>query len=171
MRGGRAAVQKDARGVRTDRKDLGTVIRSDKDTAADGSSQSSRHGRRRVLVSVGSAMLLLAAGCSSSSNSSGSSGASTATATSSAAAAADTIVIQNFAFSPATLTVAPGTTVTVVNKDAVTHTVTSTAATRAFDTGDVAAGSSTTFHAPATAGTYSYICSIHTYMHGTLTVS
>jgi len=114
-------------------------------------------------------MLLLAAGCSSNSNSTGSSGTTTAAATSSAAA--DTIVIQNFAFSPATLTVAPGTTVTVVNKDAVTHTVSSTAATRAFDTGDVAAGASTTFHAPTTAGTYSYICLIHTYMHGTLTVS
>ena len=156
--------------MRTDRKDLGTVIRSDRDTASDGSSYSGSRSRRRVLVSVGSAMLLLAAGCSSSSNSTGSSGASTA-ATSSATTAADTIVIQNFAFSPATLTVAPGTTVTVVNKDAVTHTLTSTASTRAFDTGDVAAGSSTTFHAPATAGTYSYICSIHTYMHGTLTVS
>lgn len=118
-------------------------------------------------------MLLLAAGCSSNSNS-GSSGTTTTTTTAAAtgsAAAADTIVIQNFAFSPATLTVAPGATVTVVNKDAVTHTLSSTAATRAFDTGDVASGASTTFHAPAKAGTYSYICLIHTYMHGTLTVS
>ncbi len=122
--------------MHTDRKDLGTVIRSDKDAASDSvsSSHNRSHGRRRVLVSAGSTMLLLAAGCSSSSNSTGSSGASTAAATSSSAAAADTIVIQNFAFSPATLTVAPGTTVTVVNKDAVTHTVTSTAATRAFST-------------------------------------
>lgn len=137
---------------------------------SDSNSANRCHSRRRVLVSVGSAMLLLAAGCSSNSNSTGSSGTTT-TAAATSSAAADTIVIQNFAFSPTTLTVAPGATVTVVNKDAVTHTVSSTAATRAFDTGDVAAGASTTFHAPTQAGSYSYICLIHTYMHGTLTVS
>src|SRR5437764_12123039 len=35
------------------------------------------------------------------------------------------VTIQNFAFSPQTLTVAPGTTVIWTNKDSVNHTVTS----------------------------------------------
>jgi plastocyanin len=127
---------------------------------------------RRLTVTLAASALLLA-GCSSSGNSS--SGTATPTAgsatTSSAAAAADTIVIKNFSFSPATLTVAPGTKVTVTNEDSVTHTLTSTASPHAFDTGDVSAGATLTFTAPTKAGTYAYICSIHTYMHGNLTVS
>lgn len=110
------------------------------------------------------ASALLLAGCSSSAKT------TTSTGTTSAAAA-DTIIIKNFAFSPATLTVAPGTKVTVTNEDSVTHTLTSTASPHAFDTGDIAAGATMTFTAPSTAGSYSYICTIHTYMHGTLTVS
>ena len=127
---------------------------------------------RRLTVTLAASALLLA-GCSSSGTSS--SGTATATTgsatTSSAAAAADTIVIKNFSFSPAALAVAPGTKVTVTNEDSVTHTLTSTASPHAFDTGDVSAGATLTFTAPTKAGTYAYICSIHTYMHGTLTVS
>ena len=81
----------------------------------------------------------------------------------------DAITIQNFAFSPARLTVAPGATVTVTNKDQVTHTLTATKG--GFDTGDIAAGQSKTFTAPKTPGRYPYICSIHQYMTGTLVVS
>ena len=110
------------------------------------------------------ASALLLAGCSSSAKT------TTSTGTTSAAAA-DTIIIKNFAFSPATLTVAPGAKVTVTNEDSVTHTLTSTASPHAFDTGDIAAGATMTFTAPSKAGSYSYICTIHTYMHGTLTVS
>jgi plastocyanin len=122
--------------------------------------------RLTATVTLMTASALLLAGCSSSGKS------STATATtSSTAAAADTIVIKNFAFTPATLTVAPGTKITVTNEDSVAHTVTSTASPQAFDTGDIGAGSSTTFTAPSKAGSYSYICTIHTFMHGSLTVS
>lgn len=81
---------------------------------------------------------------------------------------ADTIVIKNFAFQPATLTVAAGTKVMVKNEDGTTHTV--TAENGAFDTGDVPAHSTKTFTAPK-AGTYPYMCNIHQYMHGTLRVS
>ncbi|MFI6725968.1 cupredoxin domain-containing protein [Streptomyces atratus] len=79
------------------------------------------------------------------------------------------ITIKDFAFKPARLTVAPGTPVTVVNEDAARHTVTATGS-KAFDTGDVAAGQTVTFTAPAKAGTYPYICTIHPYMKGSLTV-
>ncbi|WP_194892415.1 cupredoxin domain-containing protein [Catenulispora pinisilvae] len=86
----------------------------------------------------------------------------------SAPAAAAQIVIDNFAFSPANLTVHPGQAVTVVNHDSVTHTLTAAGGT--FDTGDINPGKSATFTAPATAGNYPYVCSIHASMHGTLTV-
>ena len=84
-------------------------------------------------------------------------------------AATNTIAIANFAFAPARLTVAPGSTVTVVNHDQVAHTVTATGG--AFRTGNISPGASVTFMAPNHAGTFPYICSIHQYMSGTLTVS
>src|SRR4029077_7398621 len=76
------------------------------------------------------------------------------------------VTIQNFAFGPPTLIVAPGATVTVSNADGTTHTF--TAQGGAFDTGDLAGGPTTTFTAPAKAGTYAYRCNIHQYMHGVL---
>jgi plastocyanin len=70
---------------------------------------------------------------------------------------------------PVTLTVKPGTKVTVMNTDSVTHTLTADGG--AFDTGDILPGTSTTFTAPATAGSYGYHCSIHLFMKATLVVS
>jgi plastocyanin len=113
-----------------------------------------------VAVSVSTAFML--AGCSSSSS-------STSTPASSAPASANMIVIKNFAFAPASLIVSPGAKVTVENEDSVAHTVTATG-NKAFDTGDIAGGKTTTFTAPSTDGSYPYICSIHTYMMGTLIV-
>ncbi len=78
------------------------------------------------------------------------------------------ITIKNFAFSPSTLTVTAGTRVTVHNDDSATHTV--SAVSGAFNTGDVAPGGTVTFTAPATAGTYPYICMIHQFMHATVIV-
>jgi plastocyanin len=80
------------------------------------------------------------------------------------------IVIQNFAYTPPALTVAPGTMVSVENKDTMTHTVTSTGST-AFDTGDIAGGATDTFVAPLSPGSYPYKCAYHDQMTGTLTVA
>jgi plastocyanin len=119
---------------------------------------------RRFLVPVLLApLVVLAAACGSSSKPAAS------PTTSGSGGAADTIVIQNFAFHPSTLTVAPGAKVTVHNEDQATHTV--TANDGAFNTGDITGGSTTTFTAPAKAGSYGYICEIHQYMTGTLVVS
>jgi plastocyanin len=111
------------------------------------------------------------AGCGSSGSSSAAAGTAPATASGQAAGGAgDTIVIKNFMFSPASLNVAPGTVVTVRNEDSVTHTVTDKADPTLFGTGDVAAGQSKTFKAPAKPGSYAFICMIHQYMSGTLVV-
>jgi plastocyanin len=79
----------------------------------------------------------------------------------------NTVTIQGFAFSPATLTVPVNTTVTWTNKDGTTHTVTSD--TGAFDSGSIAANQSYSFKFSST-GTYSYHCSIHPEMKGQIVV-
>lgn len=119
--------------------------------------------------------VLLLAACSSSGSTSSaasetSSPVSGGTASAPTGAAADTIVIKNFMFSPSSLTVAPGATVTVKNEDTVTHTLTDKSSASVFNTGDIAPGRSKTFNAPNKPGNYPYICSIHQYMTGTLVV-
>jgi plastocyanin len=98
------------------------------------------------------------AACSSSQHSAGSS------------VAPNTIVISNFAFRSSDLVVSPGARITVHNQDPTTHTLTSSGSAKAFDTGDIAAGATATFTAPSQPGTYPYICQIHQFMHGSLTV-
>lgn len=79
------------------------------------------------------------------------------------------VIVNNFAFGPATLTVKRGTTVTWINKDGDAHTVTAAGAKPVFassplDTGD---SFSFTFTAP---GTYAYFCKIHPTMKGAVVV-
>ncbi len=78
------------------------------------------------------------------------------------------ITISNFMFVPMSLSVSPGATVKVTNKDSVTHTI--TASGGQFNTGNIAQNQTKTFTAPRTPGTYHYICNIHQYMMGTITV-
>ncbi|MBB1245243.1 cupredoxin domain-containing protein [Streptomyces durbertensis] len=80
-----------------------------------------------------------------------------------------TLTIQNFAYEPADLEVSPGQEVTVINRDTVAHTVTSTEDGE-FDTGSIASGESGTFTAPSETGSHPYTCSLHPNMRGTLTV-
>lgn len=136
-------------------------------TSSGTSSGSSTSGSASATSSApasSSASMGSSAPMSSSAASSSAAGAGSAPA-----AAGSKIVIDNFAFSPASLTVSSGQTVTVVNNDSTTHTVTATTG-KAFDTGSVAPGATGTFTAPSTPGSYPYICSIHPFMHGTLVV-
>lgn len=119
-----------------------------------------------VLGAVG--LLLVLTGCSDS-DSGGSTSTATASVSSPSAGGADRIDIKDFAFGPASLTVGPGAVVTVTNSDSTTHTVTATGA-KAFDTGDIAPGKTVTFTAPSKAGAYPFICTIHPFMKGSLTV-
>jgi plastocyanin len=109
---------------------------------------------------------VLAGACSSSSPSS--SPPTTAPSSGSGSGGSATITIKNFAFSPSTITVTPGEKVTVTNQDSVAHTV--TANDKKFDTGDISPGKTVTFTAPSSPGSYPYICTIHQYMTGMLTV-
>ena len=95
--------------------------------------------------------------------------AASSAATSAPAPVAGTAVdITNFAFTPATLTVKAGDTVTWANHDEEPHTI-------AADDGS--------FHSPGMGtnatysfifskpGSYGYTCSIHPFMHGTVVVT
>ncbi len=81
---------------------------------------------------------------------------------------AASVDISGFAFSPAELTVAKGTSVTWTNKDSAAHTVTSTSG--AFDSGSLSNGGSWTFTFN-TPGTYDYRCSFHGSMNGKIIVT
>jgi plastocyanin len=119
--------------------------------------------RSRVgLVLVAGALLLAA--CSSGPAKGGS-----ASGASGGAVHTNSITISNYMFSPMSVIVKPGSTISVTNKDAVQHTLTATAGQ--FDTGDINHDQTKTFTAPMKPGTYHYICSIHQYMMGTITVS
>ncbi|VVD68699.1 putative Amicyanin precursor [Pandoraea aquatica] len=77
--------------------------------------------------------------------------------------------IDNFTFSPATLTVKAGTRVTWTNRDDEPHTVTSSSNPRTFASGalDTDGTFAFTFDKP---GTYPYYCAIHPHMTGVIVV-
>ena len=88
---------------------------------------------------------------------------------------ATTVMIQDFAFSPASITVTKGTTVAWVNQDAANHQIINDAqgsitqgalfSSNALQKG---ASYSFTFDTP---GTYPYHCAIHPTMKATVTVT
>jgi len=87
--------------------------------------------------------------------------------TSARAAANGSVTIADFAFTPAQITIDEGDTVTWTNKGPTAHSA--TAPDGSFDTGIFPAGQSRsqTFN---DAGTFSYICTPHPNMHGTIVV-
>ncbi len=83
--------------------------------------------------------------------------------------AADTaITIQDFAFSPPTITVPVGTKVTWTNMDTATHTVTSDSG--AFDSQNLSTNKTFSFTFNQ-AGTFAYHCNIHKRMTATSVVT
>jgi plastocyanin len=82
--------------------------------------------------------------------------------------ATTSIAIQNFAFSPTTVTVKAGSTVTWTNRDQDAHTVTAMAGP--FHSPTLNTGQS--FHYTfTTAGRYDYLCTIHPFMTATVVVT
>jgi len=83
--------------------------------------------------------------------------------------------IQNFAFTPAVIPIPAGTTVTWINMDTADHTVVSdtqgsTAQGALFSSPSLPKGASYSFKFDKT-GTYTYHCSIHPSMKGTVVVT
>jgi plastocyanin len=84
-----------------------------------------------------------------------------------AAAQTATVEIHNFTFSPPDLSVVAGTTVVWKNADDSPHRIADTGGGYASPALDSEDSYSHTFAAP---GVYKYICSLHPYMKGTITV-
>ncbi|ARF53019.1 plastocyanin/azurin family copper-binding protein [Streptomyces gilvosporeus] len=84
--------------------------------------------------------------------------------------ARNAVAIKNFAFTPATLKVKVGTTVTWTNQDGDSHTVTSAGAGGPLHSAAMATHDtySYTFTKP---GTYAYLCTIHPFMTATVEVT
>jgi plastocyanin len=121
--------------------------------------------RLRSIVVPGLAAAVVAVAALLFANGSGSSGSHPSSAVSKASNVA--IKIQNFAYSPATLTVRAGTTLSITNRDMTAHTL--TANDGAFDSGTIQPGQTVrvTVHK---AGTFPYHCEFHAFMSGTLKV-
>jgi plastocyanin len=124
---------------------------------------------RLVLPAVAAVIVaIVLAGCGGSSyGSSPYGGGSKTTAPASPAAGGTAVTIENFAFTPSTLAVKAGTTVTWTNKDGAPHTVTATDGmstdantTGLFDSGSLGQGQTFSFTFTK-AGTYFYECTIH----------
>ncbi len=85
-----------------------------------------------------------------------------------ALAADQSVAISGFSYSPASVTVSVGDTVTWTNSDAQAHTATADDAS--WDTGNIGGSGGTGAVTFATAGTFPYHCNIHPQMTGTVTV-
>ncbi len=83
------------------------------------------------------------------------------------AAASGSVTIVDFNFSPGTITINQGDTVTWVNNGPTPHSATSS--NGAFDTGIFPKGQSRS-HTFSEAGTFAYICTPHPFMKGTVVV-
>jgi plastocyanin len=146
--------------------------------------------RSIVALTVLAAAGVLAAGCSGNESGSGGYGAGGGSAATSAGPSATgsgrgaygggpitsgagtpaggtAVAIDNFAFSPATLKAKVGQKVTWTNKQSVAHTVTANAG--AFNH-PMPSGATFSFTF-TTAGTFTYHCTIHPSMRGTIAVS
>ena len=124
--------------------------------------------RLRLAAGLVAAAVLIAACGGGSSPAASQAPASQAPAPASQApAGTSAVTIESFAFSPQTITVPVGTAVTWTNKDSAPHTVT-------FSDGGASSGRlaqgdtfTRTFDKP---GTFTYACSIHPSMTGTVVV-
>jgi plastocyanin len=97
------------------------------------------------------------------------SGGTAATAPTAAPVATSAVTIDNFAFAPKAVTVKVGSTVTWTNRDEEPHTV--RAEDGSFKSGTLAGNNTTFSHMFTAPGTFTYHCSIHPYMTGTVEVT
>jgi plastocyanin len=91
--------------------------------------------------------------------------------TTTTAASSANVAIKDFVYTPSTITVKKGATVTWTNNDSMAHTVTtSSSSPETFDSGSIANGQ-TFSHVFSAVGTYSYSCSFHASMKATVIVT
>jgi len=122
--------------------------------------------RKRLKWGAGALVIagaLLFAACGS-----GTPSTSGAPATPASSSGGSSITISNFMFTPMSLSVPPGATVMVTNKDSATHTLTATAGQ--FNTGNITHDQTKTFKAPANRGPTTTSAAFIKFMMGTIIV-
>lgn len=87
------------------------------------------------------------------------------------AVATDEVEIENFAFTPANITVKVGTKVTWINKDSTAHTVTADNTSNDAPSSEMLGKGQSYSFTFTKAGTYGYHCTVHPSMTGTVTVT
>jgi plastocyanin len=119
-----------------------------------------------AVVTIGVAAFAIGRGVASDSSSTSATAAAAAPA-SPAQGSATAVAIKDFAFSPETVTVKVGSSITWTNGDGFAHSV--KGADGSFVSQDLQQGQSysATFSTP---GTYAYVCGIHNSMTGTVVV-
>ena len=127
------------------------------------------HAKSRFIFCLACVVLLvvscMAAGCSSPQAPPATAASTTSTT------GGNTINIKNFAFDPSSLTVKSGTVVTWTNNDGASHAIVSdTGSPVAFSSDSLSTGASYSFTFTQQ-GMYSYHCSIHPSMKGTIVVT
>ena len=85
------------------------------------------------------------------------------------AATPNAVVIRDFSFTPAMITIAPGTEVTWTNQDNEPHRVVNAADPKLFQSAALDSNDKYSFKFDKQ-GTYRYFCSIHPRMNGTVVV-
>ena len=127
--------------------------------------------RRTVALLTCLALGATIAGCGSSEDDDG---AAAAPAPSTAAAqpttVTDVVEVEDFVFGPQAARVKAGGSVTFKNLDRAPHTATKQEGAGAFDTGTLEQGQSKRIRF-RTPGSYEYVCLLHLYMKGTVTVT
>ena len=88
-----------------------------------------------------------------------------------AASADGAVTISNFRFGPMDATVPAGTPVTWTNQDGSPHSIQDDSGQELFPESDELDQGDTFAFTYAEPGTYAYLCGIHNYMQGTITVT
>lgn len=133
---------------------------------------------KKVIIGVAIVVVLGAVGYfaakgmygNGSSDSSDTSNTDSNSSSGSKAVATNTVKIEGFEFSPSKITVKKGTKVTWTNKDTVAHTVTQTDDKSSLNSPQLQTGKSYSFTFD-TVGTFSYYCSLHPHMTGSVEVT
>ena len=84
---------------------------------------------------------------------------------------AASVTIKNFRYTPSTVKITVGDSVTWTNSDSATHTVSVDGGSRGkLESGDISQNRTFRKHF-TTSGTFAYHCAYHSFMHGVITVA
>lgn len=120
------------------------------------------------IATLVAAVLLVGCGGSEKKSSTPKSASTPSAASAASAPTGDSVAIKGFKYAPPSISTKVGGEVSFKNADNAAHTVTADMGS-AFDSGTINQGQSKTITFPK-AGTFTYRCDFHPFMHGTVVV-